>query len=426
MGKLSNASDFIQHDSLKNLLNEADECKKKSAIYVSDILDGAGNQYVDLVQEGGGVLGIALAGYTWMLERLGIRFFHLAGTSAGAINTLLLAGLGPIDQPKSEILLSILAEKNLFDLVDGDPGLKKITQKLIEGIPFKKLIPKMLFSIRKIKRALFFEFGLNPGKDFENWIAQILANSPAGIRYLDQLLTLRSREHFPQPLINRITGKQIPDQEARIALITTDITTRTKVIFPDMAHLYFRDHLRVSPARLVRASMSVPLFFKPFVADDIPEAGTIQHPEWIKWAVYKGRVPLQASFVDGGLTSNFPIDVFHLPGSGRPRKPTFGVRLSTFRESFKEIEDLSSYLGGLIDTMRHDSDNEFLRKNPDFNRLITFINADQLVNWLNFNLSDEEKLVLFRKGAESALVFIRQFDWEAYKELRSRKAQQNN
>lgn len=420
MGKLSNASDFIQHDSLKNLLNAADEYKKKSAIYVSDILDGTGNQYVDLVQEGGGVLGIALVGYTWMLERLGIRFFHLAGTSAGSINTLLMAGLGPIDQPKSELLLGIMSEKNLFDLVDGDPGLKKITQKLIEGTPFKRLILKMLVNLGKIKQALFFDFGLNPGKDFEDWIDRILADGPQKIIHLEQLISLRSSEHFPQPLIDRMTGKQIPDKEARIAMITADITTRTKVIFPDMAHLYFRDYMNLSPARLVRASMSIPLFFMPFIAENIPAAGTTGHPEWIKWAVYKGRVPYQVSFIDGGLISNFPIDVFHLPGSGRPRKPTFGVRLSTFRESFEEIDDLSSYLGGLITTMRQDSDNEFIRKNPDFNRLITFINADQLVNWLNFNLSDDEKLLLFRKGAESALAFIKQFDWQEYKELRSR------
>ena len=39
----------------------------------SDIVDEFGNQYVDLVQEGGGVLGIALLGYTYVLE----EFVHL-------------------------------------------------------------------------------------------------------------------------------------------------------------------------------------------------------------------------------------------------------------------------------------------------------------------------------------------------------------
>ena len=151
MEKLANASDFIHHESLKSILEEADKIKKRPDWKVSDIVDGDGHQYVDLVQEGGGVLGIALVGYTWMLEHLGIRFFHLAGTSAGAINTLLMAGLGPIDKAKSELLLTVLAQKNLFDIVDGDPKLKKITQQLIEGTPFKKMIFKLLFNIRKIK-----------------------------------------------------------------------------------------------------------------------------------------------------------------------------------------------------------------------------------------------------------------------------------
>ena len=419
--QFSNAGDYVGHESLKNLIAEADVLKRDSKWQVSDILDGSGNQYVDLVQEGGGVLGIALVGYTWMLEYLGIRFFHLAGTSAGAINTLLMAGLGPIDEAKSERLLTILAEKNLFDLVDGDPTLKQITQKLIDGTPFKKLIVKLLFNIRKIKQAILYDFGINPGKDFETWIDEILSGGSAKVETLDQLTALRSSRHFPEKMINRTTGKPIPDPLAKMAIITAEITTRTKVVFPDMVHLYFKEAMSIRPSKLVRASMSVPMFFMPFVADDIPGAGTTENQEWVKWALYRGKVPPQASFVDGGLISNFPIDVFHLPGSGVPRKPTFGVRLSTFRESYELVDDLSSYLGGLITTMRQDSDNEFLRKNPDFNRLITFINADQLANWLNFNLTDEEKLLLFRKGAESALAFVKNFDWKEYKELRKKK-----
>ena len=36
--------------------------------------------------EGGGVLGIALTGYTYILEQAGIRFLGVGGTSAGSIN----------------------------------------------------------------------------------------------------------------------------------------------------------------------------------------------------------------------------------------------------------------------------------------------------------------------------------------------------
>src|SRR4051812_32253255 len=63
-------------------------------LVVSDVLDQEGHQYVNLVQKGGGVLGVALVGYTYILEQMGIRFIRLAGTSAGAINTALMAVIG--------------------------------------------------------------------------------------------------------------------------------------------------------------------------------------------------------------------------------------------------------------------------------------------------------------------------------------------
>ena len=46
---------------------------KNGKHFVSDILDAQGHQYVDLVQEGGGVLGIALVGYTYIMEKAGIQ-----------------------------------------------------------------------------------------------------------------------------------------------------------------------------------------------------------------------------------------------------------------------------------------------------------------------------------------------------------------
>src|SRR5690349_4412568 len=80
----------------------AKEAAGNKKFIVSDVFDNEGNQYVDLVQEGGGVWGIALLGYTYILEKMGIRFFSLAGTSAGAINTMLLAATGDKQEEKTE------------------------------------------------------------------------------------------------------------------------------------------------------------------------------------------------------------------------------------------------------------------------------------------------------------------------------------
>ncbi|HKI89763.1 MAG TPA: patatin-like phospholipase family protein, partial [Draconibacterium sp.] len=194
--------DFVNQPEFQEMLAEAEQLK---GTIFSDVIDDEGHQYVDLVQEGGGVLGIALVGYTYILESAGIRFFHLAGTSAGAINTLVLAGIDNIDKPKSQKVLDVLAKQDLFDFVDGDPALKGIIQKVIEGTPFKKMLLKLLWNIKKVKRALFIDLGLNPGKAFETWLSTVLQESPNKITTIKELIDKRGKKFFPPGLKNRLT-----------------------------------------------------------------------------------------------------------------------------------------------------------------------------------------------------------------------------
>jgi len=54
--------DFTQSNEVQELLGRLrSTCEGKQ---FSDIIDDRGNQYVDLVMEGGGVLGVALVGST--------------------------------------------------------------------------------------------------------------------------------------------------------------------------------------------------------------------------------------------------------------------------------------------------------------------------------------------------------------------------
>lgn len=413
-----NYEDFIDQAEFQKMLSEAEKLKGK---LFSDVIDNKGLQYVDLVQEGGGVLGIALVGYTYILETAGIRFFHLAGTSAGAINTLIFAGLDNIDKAKSKQVLDALAKQDLFDFVDGDPVLKEIIQKAIDGTPFKKMLVKLLWNIKKIKKALFINLGLNPGNKFEIWIEKVLKESPNNISTIGELIEKRGEKYFPKGLKHRISGEALSDDYAHIHIITADITTQTKVQFPKFAHLYWGDKMwEKSPAKMVRASMSVPFFFTPFEIDNIPNAGEKENEKWIELANFHGPVPSKAKFVDGGMISNFPINVFHSTPGAAPRKPTFGVKLSSYREESSDVDDLGGFMGAMISTMRHDADNEFLIQNPDFKRLICFIDADKDFNWLNFKMSDEKKKKLFLLGAQKALDFIQEFNWEEYKQLRGK------
>ncbi len=398
---------YTDSAEIKELLTQIPENK----IY-SDLVDSEGHQYVDLVQEGGGVLGIALVGYTYIMERAGIRFFSLAGTSAGAINTMLLAGLGDLNEAKSEKVLDILSKTDLFDFVDGDKVVKKLINKAIkkEG----GIVWLAVWNVIKLYKILRDKIGLNPGKYFKHWLDHHLENN--GINQLWDLKELRKK--LPEGLKIRGQESDINNIEAKLAIITSDITTHTKAEFPRMSGLYWDEPDTIQPSKLVRASMSIPFFFEPFVAKDIPNHGQTESKEWKKLARYNGPVPQNAKFVDGGMLSNFPINVFHLKEGQKPIKPTFGARLSTYRENYSKAASFFGFCGAMVSTMRQVYDYDFLLRNPDYSQLICKIDANEDFNWLDFNMDEPKKIKLFNLGAEKAVKFLNDFDWEKYKSIR--------
>jgi NTE family protein len=105
----------------------------------SDILDAEGNQYVEFVQEGGGVWGSALVGYLYGLEIFGIRFLKVAGTSAGAINTMLITACKTKEEAKSEVIKDILFNWNFADFMDGKPYVKTTIHAMLNNKNFLKI-----------------------------------------------------------------------------------------------------------------------------------------------------------------------------------------------------------------------------------------------------------------------------------------------
>ena len=143
--KSSNTLDprfFLEDPEVKKLVQKAKQIREKGITF-SDVVDAEGHQYVNLVQKGGGVLGVALVGYTYILEQAGIRFLRLAGTSAGAINTALLAVIGEKQEPKSEKILKLLCELRLFDLVDGHFAARFLIRNLISNEGYAKRLKGM-------------------------------------------------------------------------------------------------------------------------------------------------------------------------------------------------------------------------------------------------------------------------------------------
>ena len=56
------------------------------------------------------------------------------------------------------------------------------------------------------------------------------------------------------------------------------------------------------PADFVRASMSVPIFFKPFSVK-IPKSGDINDNTWRTRTGFEGKLPKKALFCDGTSTA---------------------------------------------------------------------------------------------------------------------------
>ncbi|MFN5538841.1 MAG: patatin-like phospholipase family protein [Candidatus Melainabacteria bacterium] len=132
--------------SLKDRLKALEKKIKNGELQLSDVTDSESHQYVDLVMEGGAMLGLSLVGYTFALESMGLRFYSIAGTSAGAINaSCLVAWNGKSGNFSSEWVLEKVAEKirtedekgnklkGFFDFVDiGDAELESLVNQAVK------------------------------------------------------------------------------------------------------------------------------------------------------------------------------------------------------------------------------------------------------------------------------------------------------
>lgn len=406
-------SDFIVDPKITALLQELRKEGRDSQEY-SDIIDEQGHQYVDLVLEGGGVLGVALVGYTWMLEQMGLRFASVAGTSAGAINAMLLAAHSDTNnkgQLSSEWVLDKIANTRFELFLDGPKHARKIVAKVLSG----NGLLSIGFSALRIKKYLKQHLGMHPGLAFEQWLGAALAemdiHKMADLTKSLAQKTQRLQSRSMHADTSTGTGTSIEITAVKIAVICAELSTQSKIELPKMASLFWEKPETVSPAKHVRASMSIPAFFHPM---KVPIEGW--RPEiWSDFTGFRGKAFKEATLVDGGIVSNFPIHVFHKKGI--PRRPTFGVKLNNSRAAAQTVNTLGQKVGMSFSTARHLFDYDFLYKNPDYRQLIGFIDTGEH-HWLNFSLSSVEKKDLFYRGAQAAATFLRRFDWGKYRSLR--------
>jgi len=439
---------------------------EKQPFVVSDVIDAEGHQYVNLVQKGGGVLGVALVGYTFILEEMGIRFMRLAGTSAGAINTAMITVIDSKKDKKSEKILGLISELNFFDLVDGHWFARWLIKNFITNKGFFNSIKFWLTTIlitlsglliTDILLLLFVEkpkdspvfavtmfltialillmvllgifmksllkrlknsgFGINPGDFFYDWLKSNLKNN--GVHTVTDLTKKASQVVDGLQMRAPRTNENISDLKGDVTFIAAEIVSQNKIQFPLMCDLFqTKANIdQLSPAGFVRASMSIPIFFESYYIKNIPIEDKDVKSAWQE-RFNVATPPTAARFVDGGMLSNFPISIFYNPAVAVPRLPTFGIDLDDTEPENKADDatkwNLGGYFSNMFNTIRYYYDKDFILKNKMFEKGIGKVKLAEF-NWLNFFMKDQDKIEMFVKGAEAATDFLINFKWEDYK-----------
>ncbi|WP_404986272.1 patatin-like phospholipase family protein [Chryseobacterium sp. M5] len=195
----------------------------------------------------------------------------------------------------------------------------------------------------------------------------------------------------------------------QLVVVAADITNQIKVEFPGMHEFYWGNDESISPAEYVRASMSIPFFFKPYkVTMSNTQFININETWRVKLGAYKNFIKgnNEVLFVDGGALSNFPINVFYNNNYSIPTRPTFGIKLEYDNDDLYKLIDNETKLAlSMVSTMRYFYDRDFMIRNSNFKKTVRSVDTGD-ISWLNFNPNSYEKIELFYRGALAATIFL--------------------
>lgn len=229
---------------------------------------------VDIVLEGGGVKGIALLGAVLTLYDEGYWFPRIAGTSAGAIVAALVASYQK-------------DKRDLHELVE-----------VMYDVPYKQFTKAPLPQRITGRFGDYVEFVLRKGMYKTDFL----------VEWLGPILKARQVETFADLAIDDPETSLEPYQRYAIVVHTSDVSRKVLARLPWDYSQYGLVAGQQPVVEAVRASMSIPFFFRP-----------------VRLSTDRGQV----TWVDGGMLSNFPITAFDRT-DGRPaRWPTWGIKLSS-------------------------------------------------------------------------------------------------
>lgn len=318
----------------------------------------------DLVLEGGGVLGIGHVGAISVLENAGYSFPRVAGTSAGSIvGALVAAGM------RSPRITDIMASLDYRRFAD-----RSVLDRVPVGGPLLSLL---------------MDDGVFEGDHLREWLGNLLVDE-CGV------------ETFGDLAIDDADSSLPPERRFRLVVTATDVTRGELVYFPwDYERTYGLEPGRQRVVDAVRASMSIPFFYEP--------------------VTLAGSGETSSTLVDGGVLSNFPIDIFDRTDGLPPRWPTFGVKLLPLLpvDAAKLLPIAGLFKHGpvalaasLAMTTIVGRDQAHLAKPWVKVRTMQVDSAG--VNPIDFWISRAQATALFENGQAAATRFLEEWDWEGY------------
>lgn len=318
----------------------------------------------DLVLSGGGVKGVGLVGAVVALLNAGYAAQRVSGTSAGSI-------VGAI----------VAAGSELTGAEVKDLALQLDYHKFRDPVALQRL-PLVGGSLAVLRGD-----GMYKGDYAHGWVRSQLRG--LGVETFGDLAI--DDDELP------------PEQRYKLVVTVADVTTGQLVRLPwDYRRVYGLDPDEQSVADAVRASMSIPFYFRP--------------------ATLTSATGRTSTLLDGGLLSNFPVDSLDRTDGAAPRWPSFGVTVVPDLPDGKDqvIPDWgplrhlgpSRLLDDLITTVLVGRDQAYL--NQPWVRARTIRVDSTEVGFLDFDITDTEVEALYAKGYHAAQAFLAGWDWNTY------------
>jgi NTE family protein len=317
----------------------------------------------DLVLEGGGVRGLGTAGAVIRLLEEGYTFQRLAGTSVGAIAAAFVAaGMG------AEELREVMEELELSLIPDRD----RLGRWPMPGVP---MLSEGLSLLRR--------HGAYQGAWIHGWIRDVLAR-----KKVTTFADLRRQDSGDSAGLTE-------DQKYKLVVMATDVTRGRLLRLPWDYHLYGRRPEDQSVADAVRMSLSIPFYFQPCT---LTHRGTGQ----------------DSVIVDGGVLSNFPVEVFDRTDGEKSRWRTIGVRIlpdlpagaaQLFPLTALKLFPLLQLLQEVMTTAVVGNDQSHLERSEVRERTIAVDLPD--VGVTNFGLSLPERQEAVHRGWQAADAYVR-------------------